>query len=607
MPRANRRAHAQKARKHRVLPAMRQAEPPRRCPAIHVRKPRDIRDRARNDDRMDLDDNACYRAIATRDRRFDGRLFIAVKTTGVYCRPVCPARTPKRQNVRFFASAAAAQEAGFRPCLRCRPETSPDLGAWRGTSNTVSRALALIEAGGLDEARVEALGERLGVGERQLRRLFKQHLGASPIAVAQTRRVLLAKQLIHDTQLPMAEVALAAGFGSVRRFNETFQALYSRPPGFLRRHRRIETSAAAAGELTLRLPYRAPYDWDAILAFLAARAIPGVECVRDGMYARTVQLDGATGAIFIRPGEGAFLQATVRFPRLASLPAIIARVRRVFDLAADPSVIGAHLAEDELLAPLVGTRPGLRVPGAWDGFELAIRAILGQQITVSAARGLAAKLVATIGTPIEDARANAVGLTHVFPSAARVAQADLSKLGMPRARIQALQSLAQAHVDDPALFSVRRDLDAAIEQLCALRGIGEWTAQYIAMRELRESDAFPVGDVALVRAISNLCGSQISAQEMLKRAERWRPWRAYATIHLWASLSAAHRESRALSPAAPDPSARKAADTRVARTPAATMKTAAPAHPPPPSASSKSAPSAARKPRGSSHDRRRAA
>ena len=554
---------------------------------------------------MDLDDTACYRAIATRDRRFDGRLFIAVKTTGVYCRPVCPARTPKRENVRFFASAAAAQEAGFRPCLRCRPETSPDLGAWRGTSNTVSRALALIESGGLDDTGVEALGDRLGVGERQLRRLFKQHLGASPVAVAQTRRVLLAKQLIHDTQLPMAEVALAAGFGSVRRFNETFHALYGRPPGYLRRSRRAESSAAAAGEITLRLPYRAPYDWDAIIAFLAARAIPDVESVRDGTYARTVHLDGAAGAIFVQRGDGAFLQATVRFPRLASLPAIIARVRRVFDLAADPSVIGAHLAEDELLAPLIAARPGLRVPGAWDGFELAIRAVLGQQITVSAARGLAAKLVALVGTPIEDARAHAAGLTHVFPSAARVAQADLSRLGMPRARIRALQSLAQAHVDDPALFSVRRNLDAAIEQLCALRGIGEWTAQYIAMRELRESDAFPVGDVALLRAMSNLCGSPTTAQEMLKRAEHWRPWRAYATIHLWASLAAA-KVTRTIDAGAAT-SSRPRATRQPKPAPGSTTERAAQSGRAPASTAMPSNVAPARKSRGASNDRRRAA
>ena len=557
---------------------------------------------------MDLDDNACYRAIATRDRRFDGRLFIAVKTTGVYCRPVCPARTPKRENVRFFPSAAAAQEAGFRPCLRCRPETSPDLGAWRGTSNTVSRALALIEAGGLDDVGVEALGERLGVGERQLRRLFKQHLGASPVAVAQTRRVLLAKQLIHDTQLPMAEVALAAGFGSVRRFNETFQMLYGRPPGNLRRSRKSEISAAAAGELTLRLPYRAPYDWEAILSFLETRAIPGVESVREGTYARTVQLDGASGAIFVEPADGAFLHVTVRFRRLASLPAIIARVRRVFDLAADPAVIGAHLAEDEMLAPLVAARPGLRVPGAWDGFELAIRAVLGQQITVSAARGLAAKLVAGFGLPIDDARANAAGLTHVFPDAACVAQADLSKLGMPRARIQALQSLAQAHVDDPSLFSVRRDLDQAIEQLCALRGIGEWTAQYIAMRELRESDAFPVGDVALLRALANLSGARMTPQDMLKRAERWRPWRAYATIHLWASLANARAPAAAAThpdrPVAPSPAIATAARRNASTTRQATKAAPAPQSAPP---TSDKTHTSSRKHSGTANDRRRAA
>jgi AraC family transcriptional regulator, regulatory protein of adaptative response / DNA-3-methyladenine glycosylase II len=501
---------------------------------MDVRKPRDIPDRARNHARMDLDDNACYRAIVTRDRRFDGRLFIAVKTTGVYCRPVCPARTPKRENVSFFASAAAAQEAGFRPCLRCRPETSPDLGAWRGTSNTVSRALGLIEAGGLDESSLDALCERLGVGERQLRRLFKQHLGASPVAVAQTRRVLLAKQLIHDTQLPMAQVALAAGFGSVRRFNETFQSLYGRPPGDLRRSKRGDI--AATGELSLRLPYRTPYDWDSLLSFLAARAIPAVECVRGNTYARTVHLDGESGAIFVEPADGAALRITVRFARLASLPAIIARVRRVFDLATEPSVIGAHLSEDELLAPLIAARPGLRVPGAWDGFELAMRAILGQQITVAAARSLAAQLVATFGTPLEDERANAAGLTRVFPEAARLAKADLSGLGMPRARIRALQALAQAQVEDPELFGARRGLNEAITKLCALRGIGEWTAQYIAMRQLRESDAFPVGDVALIRALATLTGSEITPQEMLDRAERWRPWRAYAAVHLWASL-----------------------------------------------------------------------
>ncbi|MDD3838355.1 MAG: Ada metal-binding domain-containing protein, partial [Phenylobacterium sp.] len=248
---------------------------------------------------MDLDEDACYRAVCTRDPRFDGRLFTGVKTTGIYCRPICPARTPKRENVTFFRTAAAAQEAGFRPCLRCRPETSPDLGAWRGTSNTVARALALIEAGALDEGDVDALAGRLGVGERQLRRLFQRHVGASPVSVAQTRRVLLAKQLIHETRLPMADVALASGFGSVRRFNETFQQLFGRPPGALRRAGAAETPAAAG--VTLRLAFKPPYDWGQINRFLAARAIPGVEVVDPSRYARALSVEGRPGVVTVRP------------------------------------------------------------------------------------------------------------------------------------------------------------------------------------------------------------------------------------------------------------------------------------------------------------------
>jgi AraC family transcriptional regulator of adaptative response / DNA-3-methyladenine glycosylase II len=486
---------------------------------------------------VDLDDDACYRAVLTRDRRFDGRLFIAVTTTGIYCRPICPARTPKRENVRFFPSAAAAQEAGFRPCLRCRPESSPDLGIWRGTSNTVSRALGLIESGALDEASIESLADRLGVGERQLRRLFQQHLGASPLAVANTRRVLLAKQLIHDTRLPMSEVALAAGFGSVRRFNETFRGLYGRPPSTLRRSKGKEASAATTGDVTLRLAYRPPFDWAAMLSFLEVRAVPGVETVIGRAYARSVALDGRHGAILVEPGDGAFVKVTVRFPKLDALPAIIARVRRVFDLAADPIAIGAHLAQDPMLAPLVAARPGLRVPGAWDGFELGVRAILGQQITVSAARRLAGALVVDCGKKLKDGWANGVGLTHVFPDPERVARSNLSALGMPGARIGALRSLAQGLVDDPLLLGTRRSLEEAAAGLCGLKGIGEWTAQYIAMRQLREPDAFPVGDAGLVRALAVRDGHRPTRAEQLSRAERWRPWRAYAAAHLWASLA----------------------------------------------------------------------
>jgi AraC family transcriptional regulator, regulatory protein of adaptative response / DNA-3-methyladenine glycosylase II len=484
---------------------------------------------------MDMDHDACYRAIATRDARFDGRLFVGVKTTGIYCRPICPARTPKPQNVVFFASAAGAQAAGFRACLRCRPETAPDLAAWKGTSNTVSRALALIESGALDETDVEGVADRLGVGERQLRRLFRQHLGASPVAVAQTRRVLLAKQLIHQTRLPMTEVALASGFGSVRRFNETFQRLYDRPPASLRRGGGGAESLGEGGWLTLALPYRPPYDWDGLLAFLAARAIAGVEVVTTAGYARTIALGEEVGVLKVEALAGHRLAVAIRFPRLAALPTIIARVRRVFDLAADPAAIAEHLGRDPLLDPLVAARPGLRVPGAWDGFELAVRAILGQQITVGAARALASRLTREFGEDLPEALAAAApGLTHLFPSAERIAAADLSLLGMPRARIAALASLAAAVVADPFIFGPRRGLDEAIARLKALPGIGEWTAQYIAMRELREPDAFPAADIGLMRALAGPDGRRPTPAELLARAEAWRPWRAYAALHLWA-------------------------------------------------------------------------
>lgn len=486
---------------------------------------------------MDMDFEACRQAFLTRDPRFDGRIFAGVKTTGIYCRPVCPARTPKPQNMTFYPTAAAAQEAGFRPCLRCRPETAPDLGAWRGTSNTVSRALALIEGGAMDSGDVDALASRLGVGERQLRRLFRQHLGASPVAVAQTRRVLLAKQLIQETLLPMGEVALASGFGSVRRFNETFQQLFGRPPGALRRSQAAEASSAIAG-ITVRLPYRGPYDWVAMISFLSARAIPGVESVSARRYARTLAVDGALGIVTVSPGAGDFLIAEIRFPKVQALPAVIARIRRVFDLTADPALIGAHLSLDPALAPRVAARPGLRAPGAWDGFELAIRAILGQQITVGAARNLAAKLVATYGEQVDDPVAAGLGLTRAFPTPDRLMGRDIAALGMPRSRGNALEALARTVAADATIFTPRADLESAIAALKALPGVGEWTAQYIALRELREPDAFPQGDVALRRAMATAGGLRPTAAKLLARAEAWRPWRAYAAQHLWAGDAA---------------------------------------------------------------------
>jgi AraC family transcriptional regulator of adaptative response / DNA-3-methyladenine glycosylase II len=487
---------------------------------------------------MTLDRDVCYRAIRTRDARFDGRLFTAVLTTGIYCRPICPARCPKLENVVFYPTAAAAQEAGFRPCLRCRPESSPDLAAWRGTSNTVSRALALIAEGALDgdEGDVDSLALRLGIGERQLRRLFKQHLGASPIAVAQTRRVLFAKQLIHETRMSMTDVSMAAGFSSLRRFNDTFHRLYARPPSVLRRQS-ASTAAGASAGITLRLSYRAPYDWPAVIGFLAARAIAGVEVVEPDRYRRTIDLDGYHGTIEVTPVAGRdALAATIRFPNVRSLPAIVARIRRVFDLAADVGTIAAQLAEDATLAPLVTARPGLRVPGAWDGFELAVRAVLGQQITVTAARQLAGKLVAAYGEPLDPAaEGDASRLTTVFPRPERLAAANLASLGMPRSRAATLSALAAGAAADPRLFHAGHDLDGTVARLRALPGIGEWTAQYIAMRALREPDAFPAADIGLLRAMTAADGTRPTPAALIERAEAWRPWRAYAAQHLWTS------------------------------------------------------------------------
>lgn len=316
------------------------------------------------------DREACYRVFQTHDARFDGRIFVGVTSTGIYCRPICPARVPMERNCRFFPSAAAAQEAGFRPCLRCRPETAPELAFWRGTSNTVSRALKLIAEGALgeSEAGVEELAARLGVGGRHLRRLFQQHLGASPIAVAQTRRVLFAKHLIHDTRLPMTEVALSAGFGSVRRFNEIFARMFKRPPSELRRaSQRNKPDNSAEEGVTLRLAYRPPYDWDGILEALRARADAGRERVVDGVWHRDIDLEGRSGNVAVAHlPERNSVMVTIRYPDVRALPAIVARVKRVFDLGADITTIGSHLARDPRLAPLIAKRPGLRAPGDWE-------------------------------------------------------------------------------------------------------------------------------------------------------------------------------------------------------------------------------------------------
>jgi AraC family transcriptional regulator of adaptative response / DNA-3-methyladenine glycosylase II len=343
---------------------------------------------------MGLDFQRCYAATQSRDARFDGRFFVAVVTTGIYCRPICPAIMPRPENIRFFVSAAAAAEAGFRPCLRCRPEASPGTPDWQGSSSTVSRALRLISEGVLDEAGVNELARRLNIGPRHLRRLFVEHLGASPIAVAQTRRNHFAKKLIDETMLPMSEVAFCAGFSSIRRFNAAMRRTYGRAPTELRRTQKQMSPTASEANLQLKLSYRPPLDWQSLIRFLQARAIPGVEAISADRYRRTVHIGEATGIIQVQPGEGAqylLLQVPPELSR--GLMQISERVRNLFDLRADPMQISSHLTQDKRMAELVQSHPGLRIPGAWDGFEIAVRAIVGQQVSVKAANTLAGRLV----------------------------------------------------------------------------------------------------------------------------------------------------------------------------------------------------------------------
>jgi AraC family transcriptional regulator of adaptative response / DNA-3-methyladenine glycosylase II len=481
-----------------------------------------------------LDRETCYRALQSRDARFDGVIFVGVSSTGIYCRPVCPARTPQFKHCRFFASAAGAQEAGFRPCLRCRPETAPEMAVWRGTSNTVSRALGLISEGALDGRGrgVDKLAERLGVGERQLRRLFLQHLGASPISVAQTRRVLFAKQLIHETRMSMTQIAMASGFSSVRRFNETFQVLFRRPPSALRRK---GAEALAGKEVTLRLRYRPPYDWTSMLSFLSARAIAGVEVVENDRYFRSIEMSGRAGSIDVsHEPDHQCLSVRILVSNVRMLPAVVFRVRRLFDLGADIETIGAHLAADAMLAPLVARRPGLRAPGGWDGFELAIRAVLGQQISVAAARGYAGQLVERHGRPVASAFRIHPRLTHAFPQPERLAEGPAG-IAMPASRLKTIKAVAQAALADANLFRPAGDVDATVSRLLEIPGVGPWTAHYIALRASRETDAFPATDVGLLRGAAALLGEKIAAADLLKRAEAWRPWRAYAAQHLWSA------------------------------------------------------------------------
>jgi AraC family transcriptional regulator of adaptative response / DNA-3-methyladenine glycosylase II len=479
---------------------------------------------------MMLDPHTCYRALKARDARFDGRFFVAVSSTRIYCRPVCTVKPPRRENCRFYSSAAAAESAGYRPCLRCRPELAPGNASVDATSRLAQAAASMMEDRTLDENGLETVAARLGITDRHLRRAFGAEFGVSPVEFAQTQRLLLAKRLLTDTVLPVTEVAFASGFGSLRRFNALFKQRYRLQPSQLRRHMNGAAAPSTAVDvLKFELSFRPPYDWRAVSAFLAARAIAGIEAVEGGRYRRTVcvPLDGKAHRGWIEVAmspKKPTLHVTVSASLAKALPPVLSRVKSLMDLACHPAEVA------QALGALAKRRPGLRVPGAFDGFEVAVRAILGQQVTVAAARTIAGRFAATFGEPIETPFA---ALTTVFPTAARIAELPygrIARIGMPSARARTVLALARAVANGDLVLMPNADIETALEQLRALPGVGEWTAQYIAMRALAWPDAFPHTDFGVMKALG-----ETNARRALVAGEAWRPWRAYAVMHLWQS------------------------------------------------------------------------
>jgi len=471
-----------------------------------------------------LTDDQCYRAILSRDRRFDGIFYVGVSSTRIYCRPVCTVKTPRRENCTFYPSAAAAERAGYRPCLRCRPELAPGQARIDAVGRLAAAAASRIEDGALTEHSVNELATSLGVSDRHLRRIFQQEFGVTPIQLAQTQRLLLAKRLLTDSHLSVADVAFASGFSSVRRMNALFQERYRLNPTKLRNTRPMP-SASPQPTLCCDLAYRPPLDWDSLLGFLRQRAIAGVEVIECDRYQRTVQLGSHQGWMQATPlPQENQLRVELSTTLVAVILPILTRLKALFDLASDPVLVANHLGS-------LATVPGLRVPGAFDGFEVAVRAILGQQVSVRAATTLMGRLVQRFGTPIETPMP---GLTHLSPrpeSLADVALDDLTALGILRSRANSIRAIAQALVNHDLHLNRYGDPEATIAQLKTLPGVGDWTAHYIAMRVLGYPDAFPHTDLWLRRAL----GVEKPA-DVLRQAEPWRPWRAYAAMHLWKAL-----------------------------------------------------------------------
>ncbi|MBI1759189.1 MAG: DNA-3-methyladenine glycosylase 2 family protein [Actinobacteria bacterium] len=497
------------------------------------------------------DFESCYRAVASRDRRFDGRFVTAVTSTGIYCRPSCPAQTPKPANVRFYRVPGAAQAAGFRACRRCLPDATPGSPEWDVRADLAARALRLIADGAADAGGVTEVARRLAVSERHLHRTLVAEVGAGPLALARTRRAQTARLLVESSAMPLADVAFAAGFGSIRQFNDEFRAAFGRTPS----QARLAAPAGpeAGGPITLRLRHRPPYQVGALLRWYAARAVPGLETVSGGSYRRTLRLPHGAAFAELTPDTDAS-QVRLYLTDLRDLTPAVQRCRRLLDTDADPDAVASILGTDRRLAPLIAAGPGLRVPGAADGFELAVRAVLGQQVTVAGARTICGRLVSALGEPLPApafAPAGTMGETgeaavwRLFPTAGVVAEADLSQLGLPRTRQGTLRALAAAVGSGAVTLDPGADRHATDLALRALPGIGPWTAGYVAMRALGDPDALPAGDLGLRRAAATL-----GITDLAGCAERWRPWRAYAAMYLWnlPNLDHERREARCTCP-----------------------------------------------------------
>ncbi|MFC4017208.1 DNA-3-methyladenine glycosylase 2 family protein [Micromonospora sp. GCM10011542] len=484
---------------------------------------------------MELDFERCYRAVDSRDQRFDGWFYTGVTSTGIYCRPSCPATTPKRQNVRFFPSAAAAQGAGLRACRRCRPDAAPGSPQWDVRADVVGRAMRLIADGVIDRDGVPGLAARLGYTERHLHRMLRAEMGAGPLALARAQRAQTARILIETTGLGMAEIAFAAGFGSVRQFNDTIREVFAATPGALRTTRGRAPAPAGAGTITLRLAYRPPLHARALLDFLAVRALPGVEEVRDGTYRRGLRLPHGAGEVALTPTDG-YVAATLRLADLRDLAPAVARCRRLLDLDADPAAVDGTLAADPALAAAVAAEPGVRLPRSVDGFEMAVRAIVGQQVSVASARTTLTRLLATQPPTPEpavdhEAVASGTGLRG-FLSAEELLRVPDSGFPMPAGRRETLRALARAVVDGTVDLAPGGDREETVRRLLAVPGIGPWTAGYVAMRALGDPDVLLPTDLAVRRGATAL-GLPDDPRTLEAYADRWRPWRSYALIRLW--------------------------------------------------------------------------